>query len=93
MASALRHLMMQTRAERGCARCELSTDLVDPAILYYVEEWAGESDLRDQIRSERFRQLIEVMETAAHPPRFIVQRVIVACGFDYVQAALREHQS
>ena len=88
MASALRPLMVQAQSERGFLRCQLSRDLTDPDTVHYLEEWASEEELQHQVRSERFRRLIAIIETAVEPPRFAIEWVSQSCGLSYVEDLL-----
>jgi quinol monooxygenase YgiN len=92
MAAVLRWLMAQAQSERGCVSCQLSADLADPDTLHYIEEWATESALRDQIRSARFQSLIALMETA-NEPLLTVQMVAWSSGLRYIEEALRASAS
>jgi quinol monooxygenase YgiN len=89
LASTLRQLMAQARAVEGCVNCHVSGDLHDSDTLYYVEEWMSESELRRDIRSERFGRLLEGLELAARPPRVQVQVILESHGLDYIEAARR----
>ena len=81
--------MTQAQGERDCVRCQVSIDLMDPDILHYVEEWATEFALRDEIRSPRFHRLITIIEEASARPVFNVQLVSQSSGYDYVETVLR----
>ena len=93
MAAVLRRSMSQAQSEGACRRCLLSADLENPDTLYYLEEWATETALREQIRSARFRSLIAVMETASEPPRLTVELIASSSGLDYIGEALRSNRS
>jgi quinol monooxygenase YgiN len=78
---ALRFLAMGTRLEPGCLDCSVTggDDLVR-----YTEEWAGEPEMRQRVRSERFNALLMVLETAEEPDlRF--EFVGGTRGLDYVE--------
>jgi hypothetical protein len=57
--------------------------------LHYIEEWSREADLRSEMASDRFRRLAEVMEAAAEPPVFKIERIGQSYGLEYVEAALK----
>ena len=88
LAAALRSVMVQAQRRPTCVHCELSADVRDANTLHYVEEWVTETDLRYEIRSERFHRLIAVMETAAQQPKFEVQLVSASFGLEYVRNAV-----
>ena len=86
-ASSLRQSMRQARAEPGCIRSHVATDLAAPDTFHYVEEWSNESELREQLRSDRFQRLIAVMEAATARPRFAVHLVSREYGLEYIAMA------
>jgi quinol monooxygenase YgiN len=87
LIDALRSLMVPTRRERGCVSCQLalSSESSDPMRISYSEDWSSEEDLREQIRSDRFTRLLEVMESALEPPNLKFQLPGGARGLDYVE--------
>ena len=66
--SALKALMLRTRAAPGCPSCSLSTEAGARVGIRYVAVWESESDLQCQIRSNDFAQLAELMEQATERP-------------------------
>ena len=66
--AALNSLMVTTRVAPGCVGCTLSTRLGDQAGFHYVEEWKTEADLINQLRSNRFTKLADLMEHATERP-------------------------
>ena len=75
LIDALRSLMVPTRRERGCLSCQLvlSSESSDPARISYSEDWSSEEALREQVRSERFSRLLELMECASETPQLQFQ--------------------
>jgi quinol monooxygenase YgiN len=68
ITTALQGLLVRMRAEPGCTRCSLSTDLGSLIEIRYVADWRSEGDLQRQIRSADFTRLAELMERATEPP-------------------------
>ena len=91
LVDALRSLMVPTRPEHGCISCQLvhSSESSDPSSIRYTEGWSTESDLREQVRSERFLRLLAVMEEALDPPQIQFDLPGGARGLDYVAEARR----
>jgi quinol monooxygenase YgiN len=87
LIDALRSLMVPTRGERGCVSCqlELSSESSDPMRISYSEVWSSEEDLREQVRSERFLRLLELMENALEPPQLRFELPGGERGLDYVE--------
>jgi quinol monooxygenase YgiN len=78
---ALRFLAVGTRLEPGCLDCSVTGG--DEAVRY-VEEWAGEPEMRQRVRSERFTALLAVLE-AAEDPDLRFEFVGGTRGLDYVE--------
>ena len=92
LIDALRSLMVPTRRERGCVSCQLalSSESSDPMRLSYSEVWLSEEDLREQVRSDRFTRLLELIESAFEPPSLEFQLPGGARGLDYVEQVRAE---
>ena len=69
IAAALQGVMLATRQEAGCVGCVVCTSARDLVTVRYVEDWDCEESLRRQVRSERFRTLAMLVESAIAPPR------------------------
>ncbi len=87
LIDALRSLMVPTRRERGCVSCQLmlSSESSDPMRISYVEDWSSEEALREQVRSDRFSRLLELMESALEPPHLEFALGNGTRGLDYVE--------
>jgi quinol monooxygenase YgiN len=85
LAAALRLVKTQALAQPGCADAHLSADLTNPDVLHYREDWVSEADFREEVRSERFKRLIRIIEASAEPPRLEVQLVSNTQGIEYVE--------
>jgi quinol monooxygenase YgiN len=87
LIDAFRSLMAPTRRERGCVSCQLalSSESSDPMRVSYSEVWSSEEDLREQVRSERFSRLLELMENASEPPSLHFELPEGDRGLDYVE--------
>lgn len=77
--------MLPARLERSCVRCALGIDSESPQTLIYTEDWSSEQDLSRHIRSDRFVQLMLLMETAACPPELEFLFVSGVRGLDFVE--------
>ena len=81
---ALRFLALPTSFESGCLGCRVSTD-DDESLVRYEAEWETEEALRQHVRSERFTQFLEVLESVPQPPRVQFDFVTKTRGLDYVE--------
>lgn len=84
---ALRAQLSPTRVEAGCLSCRLYEDAEEPDALTLVEEWATRADLTRRLRSDEYRQLLQLMESSPQPPDVVFHVVAETRGLDMVQEA------
>lgn len=89
VTTALQALMMHTRAQPGCAGCSLSTEMGPEVVIHYLERWKSETDLRHQVRSNRFTTLAELLEHAAKDPVVEFALAEGTRGLDYASEIRR----
>jgi quinol monooxygenase YgiN len=89
LVDALRFLALPTRFEPGCLGCRVSTADGDLSSVRYEEEWATEEAMRRRVRSARFTQFLEVLESASAPPSVQFDFVSETRGLDYVEEVRR----
>jgi quinol monooxygenase YgiN len=87
LAQALQTILLPARLSRGCSRVELCTEVEQPDVLCYLEEWDVEEELIAQLRVERFSRLLGVMECASEPPFLEFRFVTARRGLDYIESA------
>ncbi len=80
-------LAERTRTERGCLSCHLHRDVLEENILIFEESWASEADMERHLRSQEYRQLLLIMETARVPPEVRFDRVSHSTGIETIQQA------
>jgi quinol monooxygenase YgiN len=85
MTEALHALIVKTRSEPGCLSCSLSADVADKGVIRYTEEWQSEDALQHQLRSDRFKSLIALVETGIDAP--VVEFILPGGnrGLEYVE--------
>ena len=76
--------MLPARSERGFVSSRIHQEVDSPESLCYVEEWASEEQMDQQIRSRRFASLLALMETAPKPPVLEVRLISETRGLDYI---------
>jgi quinol monooxygenase YgiN len=87
VVQALRSVMRQSLANAGCARAHISVDIDVASTFWYCEEWQDAAALEAQMRSDRFSQLLALLETATDPPLLEFRVVAETRGLEYVAAA------
>jgi quinol monooxygenase YgiN len=87
---ALRALLSPTRVEPGCLSCHLYEDVEQPDALTLVEEWATPADVDRRLRSDSYRQLLQLMESSQRPPEVLFRVIADTRGLEAVQEARLE---
>jgi len=82
---ALRFLALPTSFEPGCLGCRVLADDNDGSVVRYEEDWASEEALRLHVRSDRFTQLLEVLESVPEAPSVQFDFVSQTRGLDYIE--------
>jgi quinol monooxygenase YgiN len=86
---ALRNTMRGAMLNGSCANAHIAADVNDTDTFWYSEEWQDVGELESQMRSERFSQLLSLVETGVQPPLLEFRVVETARGLEYI-AAVRE---
>lgn len=86
LIQALKALMVSARAERGMLDCKLYQLVGEETAVCFVEHWHATDDLEYQMRSNRYTQLLALMETAVEKPSMEFYTVSRTQGLDYLQA-------
>jgi quinol monooxygenase YgiN len=87
LVGALQTLMRQARRQGGCADAHIAADVDEANTFWYVEDWPDPGALETELTSDRFSQLLALMETSAQPPALEFRMVAETRGLDYVTAA------
>jgi len=86
LIQALKALAVSARAERGMLDCKLYQSVGEETSVCFVEHWQATDDLEYQMRSNRYTQLLALMETAVEEPSMEFHTVSRTQGLDYLQA-------
>lgn len=89
LMSALRAQMGGVRLEPGCEACSVwTTEREDDGglLVHYEERWADERAMQARVRSDRFTQLLEIVERAPDNPKVEFQFVAKRHGLEDVEA-------
>lgn len=84
----LRSLVGPVRAQSGCARTRLMTDVQDDLVLTWVSRWRTRDDLERHLRSSHFRRILAVIDLAAEPPRVEFECETDMRGLDLIDEVL-----
>jgi quinol monooxygenase YgiN len=86
LIQALKALTVSARAERGMLGCKLYQPVGEETTVCFIEHWEATDDLEYQMRSNRYAQLLALMETAVEEPSMEFHTVSLTQGLDYLQA-------
>jgi len=85
LVEALHTLMRQARRHTGCTDSHIAADVDEANTFWYVEDWDAQS-LDIDIRTDRFSQMLELIETSARKPKLQFRVFSATMGLDYVKA-------
>ncbi len=83
----LRPLVESTKTEAGCVDCELHRDVLEEAVLVFHDRWSDAEGLRRHLRSERYRDLLLVMEMAKEVPEVRFDEISHTSGLEAIETA------
>ncbi len=83
----LRSIVGPTRVEPGCASCRSYQDEEAENVLSLVEEWTTEADFRRHLRSDQYRKILAIIESAVEPPEIKINTVSHVAGIEVIEEA------
>ena len=86
---ALGAIRLPAELDRDCVRTQLGTDVQDPDVVVYLEEWLGAEGMERRIGSPDFRRLLSLLELAAVPPLLEFRDISQVRGLEYVASVRR----
>ena len=87
VVSSLLPVVGSTRVQPGCRACSILSDMDDPRVLVFWEEWDNRGDLDRHLRSPDYRLVLAAMELSQDPPRATFDTVQTRSGLEMVEAA------
>jgi quinol monooxygenase YgiN len=88
LVQALRVLMRDIQSQSGCSSAHIAADVDEAGAFWYQEDWQDEQALEWELKSDRFSQLLALMETSVTPPVLVFRTAVETRGLEYV-ASLR----
>jgi len=86
VALTLVSLLGPTQAEPGCASCHLYADVTADSAWNLQSEWRTWDDLDRYIRSDRYRQIMALIDLSAEPPDVQFHEISETVGMEHVRA-------
>jgi len=83
----LRSMVEQWRDEPGCLSCNIYGDLQEKDVLMLEEVWRSEEDLVLHLRSNKYRNLLLVLEMARKRPEIRFDTISSSTGIETIEKA------
>ena len=90
---ALGAIRLPAELDRECVRTQLGTDVQDPDVVVYLEEWLSTAGLERRVASPSFRELLCLLEMAAESPTFEFRDVARIRGLEFVASIRHDEDS
>jgi quinol monooxygenase YgiN len=84
---ALRSVLATTEVQLECERCRLYRDAQDDRAFLLVQEWTTQTALDRYLRSDLYRTILAVLETAREPPEIRFDTLAQRAGVEVVEIA------
>jgi quinol monooxygenase YgiN len=81
-----RAIHTRTRGSLGCIDCTLYAEMEPSEAIGFVERWQSEEDLRRHLRSDIYRQVLELVELSTESPEIHFYQVVESAGLELVEA-------
>jgi quinol monooxygenase YgiN len=85
----LRSVLATTEVQSECERCRLYRDTQDDRAFLLVQEWTTQTALDRYLRSDLYRIILAVVETASEPPEISFDTLARRAGVEVVEIARR----
>lgn len=83
----LRSMAEQCKVYSGCLGCHIYNDVQEDNGIMYEEMWRNEEDLVQHLRSEKYLDVLLVMEMALKHPEVSFNTVSSATGIETIEKA------
>jgi quinol monooxygenase YgiN len=83
----LRSMAERTKVKSGCIACRVYRDAQEDRSLMFEEIWRNEEDMKHHIRSDEYRNVLLVMETAVEKPEIRFEAVSQVTGMETIEKA------
>ncbi len=83
----LRTVAEQCKVHSGCLGSHIYEDVQEDNILMFEEMWRSEEDLAQHLRSERYHNVLLVMEMALKQPEIRFDTIVSSAGIETIEKA------
>jgi quinol monooxygenase YgiN len=84
---SLRWVAKQVRTTPGCLSFRIYHDDEDDDFLMVEALWSGQEDLDRHLKSDHYRHMLLLAETATEPPEIKFQTITESAGLEMVERA------
>jgi len=81
----LKSIAAQSRDDLGCLSCHISRDVEDSNILILQGGWETEENLKFNVRSNEYRNLLLVMEMSLERPEVRFETISGSTGIETIE--------
>ena len=81
----VRSILGWTSAQPGCISMVFYQDTNDPDSMMLFEEWEDWESLKSHIRSNAYRNILELMELSAKPPEIKLNTISSTKGMELIE--------
>jgi quinol monooxygenase YgiN len=83
----LRTVAEQCKVHSGCLSCHVYADAQEDNVFMFEEMWRSDEDLSQHLRSERYHNVLLVMEMALNPPEISFDTIASSAGIETIEKA------
>lgn len=81
----LRSVAEQCKAYSGCLGCHIYGDVQEDNVLMFEEVWRNEDDMAQHLRSEKYHDLLLVIEMALKQPEVRFNTISTSTGMETIE--------
>jgi quinol monooxygenase YgiN len=86
----LKSMVARNQAQPDCVFSRICEDVLEDNVLQFEEMWRSEEELERHLRSEKYREVLLVMEMALKHPEVRFNTVSTSTGMETIEKA-RSH--
>jgi quinol monooxygenase YgiN len=86
----LKSMVARTQAQPGCVFCRICEDALEDNIFQFEEMWGSEEEFERHLRSDKYRNVLLVLEMALKQPEIRFDVISSSTGIEAIEKA-RSH--
>jgi quinol monooxygenase YgiN len=85
--SILKSVAELSKTQCGCLDCRVYRDATNVNVIMFEGKWTNEEELAEYLRSDEYRKVLIVMESALEKPEIRFDTVLSSAGLETVEKA------